>query len=123
MGEALGYSLCTGFWGILAISTLQGLAGGLHIAAGSNYVATLAPADLKATAQTLNGSMVSLAGIIGNLAGGFIIRAMGIRVFYRIAAVLILAGLVFYIASFPFGERVLHLPRPKIQKHGIGISH
>ncbi len=123
MGEALGYSLCTGFWGVLAISTLQGLAGGLHIAAGSNYVATLAPENLKATAQTLNGSMVSLAGIIGNLAGGFIIRALGIRIFYRLAAILILVGLAFYIGSFPFGERVLHLPKPKIQKHGIGISH
>ena len=123
MGEALGYSMCTGFWGVLAVSTLQGLAGGLHIAAGSNYVATLAPQNLKATAQTLNGSMVSLAGIIGNLAGGFIIRAMGIRVFYRLAALLILVGLVFYIASFPFGEKVLKQPRPKIQKHGKGISH
>ena len=77
----------------------------------------------KFIAASVHNIIFAAAGIIGNLAGGFIIRAMGIRVFYRLAAILILAGLAFYICSFPFGERVLHLPKPKIQKHGIGISH
>lgn len=117
--EAFGYSLCGNFWQLILISTFQGLAGGLHIAAGSNYVATLSPDNLKATAQTLNGSMVSLAGILGNLIGGFLIYSYGVRTFYRISAVVICVSLIVYIFSFPFGEKVLHLPKPKIVKHGI----
>lgn len=116
--EAFGYSICGNFWQIILISTFQGLGGGLHIAAGSNYVATLSPDNLKATAQTLNGSMVSLSGILGSLIGGFLINSYGIRSFYRLSTVLIAASLIIYILSFPFGEKVLRIPRPKIIRHG-----
>ncbi len=121
MVEALFYSYSTNFIGIMFIGgVLQGLAGGLHIAAGSNYVATLAPADLKATAQTLNGSMVSIAGMIGNVIGGIITDRIGVRAFYRICAIIILIALTLYILSFPFGEKVLKKPKPQIVKHGDG---
>ena len=119
MLEALFYSVSGNFTHLLLISILQGLGGGLHIAAGSNSVATLAPENLKATAQTLNGSMVSLAGIAGNLIGGYIIEAVGIRSFYRGCSVVILVGLIVFILSFPFGEKVLHIKRPGIVKHGV----
>ena len=121
--EALFYSMAGTFTHIMLICMLQGLAGGLHIAAGSNYVATLAPENLKATAQTLNGSMVSIAGILGNAIGGFVIQAIGIRTFYRLSAFILLGALTLYILSFPFGEKVLHLKRPQIVKHGAGHSH
>ena len=120
MLEAFFYSVSGSFTHLLLIGILQGLGGGLHIAAGSNYVATLAPENLKATAQTLNGSMVSLAGIAGNLIGGFVIEAVGIRSFYRGCGFVILVGLLLFIFSFPFGEKVLHLKRPAIVKHGTG---
>ena len=120
MLESFFYSISGSFTHLLLIGILQGLGGGLHIAAGSNYVATLAPDNLKATAQTLNGSMVSLAGIAGNLIGGHIIEAVGIRVFYRGCGFIILFGLLMFIFSFPFGEKVLKLKRPQIVKHGTG---
>ena len=118
MFEAFFYSISGSFTHLILISVLQGLGGGLYIAAGSNYVAALAPAELKATAQTLNGSMVSLAGIAGNLVGGYIIEAVGIRIFYRGCSAIILGGLLLFIFSFPFGEKVLHIKRPAIVKHG-----
>ena len=118
MLEAFFYSISGSFLHLLLVGILQGLGGGLNIAAGSNYVATLSPEDLKATAQTVNAAMVSLAGMIGNLAGGFLIEAAGIRMFYRGCSILILAGLLLFIFSFPFGERVLHLKRPAIVRHG-----
>lgn len=112
MLEALLYSQAQNFWHILLISTLQGLGGGLQIAAASNYVYTLAPDDLKASAQTFNGAMASVAGIFGNLAGGVLIDAVGIRVFYLGTGILILVALVLYISSFVFGEKVLHIKKP-----------
>lgn len=123
MMEALLYSRATSFTEILFYCMLQGLAGGLHIAAGSNYVATLAPDNLKATAQTLNGSMVSIAGIIGNAIGGVVINRIGIRPFYRISALVLFCAIILYALSFPFGEKVLKKPRPAIVLHGAGYSH
>ena len=42
---------------------------------------SLAPDHLKATAQTLNGAMNSVAGIIGNLLGGVLIAMVGVKAF------------------------------------------
>ena len=122
MFEAFSYSVATAFIHIMFICLLQGLAGGLHIAAGSNYVNQLAPSNLKATAQTLNGSMVSFAGILGNAIGGVVIEYIGIRVFYRASSYVLLCALILYMLSFPFGEKVLKIPRPKIVKHGVNIK-
>ena len=119
MLEAFFYSISGNFTHIMLICLLQGLAGGLHIAAGSNYVATLAPDNLKATAQTLNSSMVSISGIIGNAVGGFIIEFIGIRMFYRFSSYLLLTALVLYCLTFVLGEKVLKIPRPKIVRHGL----
>lgn len=112
MLEAGLYSGAQGFWHIFFIATLQGLGGGLHIAAASNYVYTLAPDDLKATAQTLNGAMLSVAGIFGNLAGGILIDIIGIRTFYLSTCIVIALSLAFYIGSFIFGEKVLKIKKP-----------
>jgi len=122
MIEAFAYSSATAFIHIMFICLLQGLAGGLHIAAGSNYVNTLAPSNLKATAQTLNGSMVSFAGILGNAVGGVVIEYVGVRAFYRVSSFVLLGALILYMLSFPIGEKVLHIPRPKIVKHGVGVK-
>ena len=119
MIEAFLYSICGNFTQIMLICLLQGTAGGLHIAAGSNYVATLAPENLKATAQTLNASMMSVAGIIGNAAGGIIIGVLGIRIFYRYISYLLLVSIFLYCLTFVFGEKVLKIPRPKIVRHGL----
>lgn len=116
MMEAGLYGASQNFWHIMFAATFQGLGLGLHIAAASNYVYTLAPDDLKATAQTLNGAMISVAGIFGNLAGGFLIEVIGIRTFYFATSAIIGVALFLYAGSFVFGEKVLKIPKPGITK-------
>ncbi|MFQ7747414.1 MAG: MFS transporter, partial [Eubacteriales bacterium] len=67
------YSFAGNFAHLFFIITFQGIGGGLFIGVGTNYVYSLAPDHLKATAQTLNGAMNSVAGIVGNLLGGVLI--------------------------------------------------
>ncbi|MDD3244490.1 MAG: MFS transporter, partial [Eubacteriales bacterium] len=99
------YSLAGAFWQIVLISTFHGLGGGLYIASASNYVFTLAPDDLKATAQTLFASVISVSGIIGSLVGGALMDAIGVKAFYMTSAVLCLVSGVLYALSFLLGRK------------------
>lgn len=104
--ESYGYAFISGLWPLLAVQTLHGLAGGMFIGCGSNYVYSLAPEELKATAQTVAGSVNSLAGILGNLLGGYLLDAMGVRSFYVVCGCLILAAALLFLASFALGARL-----------------
>ncbi|MDD4796428.1 MAG: MFS transporter [Eubacteriales bacterium] len=99
------YSVATAFWQIVLISTFHGLGGGLYIASASNYVYTLAPDDLKATAQTLFGSVLSVAGIFGNFFGGMLMDAIGVTNFYVTAGVMSLLSGLLYAGSFLLRRR------------------
>ena len=107
------YSAAGNFTQLFLIETFQGIGGGLFIGISSNYVYRLAPDHLKATAQTINGAMNSIAGIVGNLMGGALIAAVGVKSFYFIAGCLIFAALLLFVLSFPLGQRVLKQPLPE----------
>ncbi len=111
VAESLLYSVASGMFSLVLISTFHGLGGGILIGAASNYIYGLTPDGLKATAQTVYGSMNSLAGIVGNLLGGYLMDTIGVRSFYCVAGLLILAALAFFTVSFPLG-RLLKKPLP-----------
>ena len=106
------YSFAGNFAHLFFIITFQGIGGGLFIGVGTNYVYSLAPDHLKATAQTLNGAMNSVAGIIGNLLGGVLIAMVGVKAFYFIAGCMIFGAVVLFLLSFPLGQRILKPPLP-----------
>lgn len=105
------YSVVDAFWQIVLISTFHGLGGGLYIASASNYVYTLAPDDLKATAQTLFGAVVSVAGIFGNFFGGMLMDAIGVTNFYLTAGVMSFISGVLYASSFFLGKKSRRDPK------------
>lgn len=106
------YSFAGNFAHLFFIITFQGIGGGLFIGVGTNYVYSLAPDHLKATAQTLNGAMNSVAGIVGNLLGGVLIAMVGVKAFYFIAGCMIFGAVVLFLLSFPLGQRILKQPLP-----------
>lgn len=116
ISELLLYSTATSFYHILLVGTLQGLAQGLFIGIGTNYVYMLAPDNLKATAQTFNGAMNSIAGIVGNALGGVLVKMIGVKEFFWIAGLMILGALTFFVLSFPFCKYVLKQPTPLAAK-------
>jgi PPP family 3-phenylpropionic acid transporter len=106
------YSGAQSLMQILFIQTLHGLGGGLLIGSGTNYVYSLAPKGLNSTAHTLHGAANSIAAIIGNLLGGILIVAIGIRDFYRLAGLVIVCAILFFVGTLLFGSKVLKKPIP-----------
>lgn len=86
---------------MLVCTAFFGLGNGLFIGTSLNYVYQLAPANLKATAQSFFTAVASVAGIIGNLLGGLVFDAAGAKPFYFIVFLLyLLSVLVFLLSSF-----------------------
>jgi len=112
VAEALLYSVARDMTSLVFISTFHGLGGGILIGAASNYIYSLTPDGLKATAQTVYGSMNSLAGIVGNLLGGYLMDVIGVQRFYFVAGMVIVFAFLFFVISFPVGTKVLKKPLP-----------
>lgn len=110
--EALLLGASGALWQVVLFTTCFGLANGLLLAGGANYVLSLAPEGLEATAQTLVGSAASLAGIVGNACGGFLIELLGASGFYLLLGGVMSVVAVLYLLSFIFGEKILKIPRP-----------
>ena len=91
------YSFCQSPWQVLFVHCIHGLGYGLYLSCMVQYVFRLAPKGLTATAQTMIACSNALAGIAGNLAGGAIINALGVRVFFRYSGIFMLLAVAAYI--------------------------
>ena len=116
MLECFLYSFAADFVTIVAVSVFHGLGNGLMLPVSSSYVFSLTPDDLKATSQTVLGSMNSIAGILGGVLGGVLIMGFGIKQFYFIIGIMIMIALGLYILSFAIGEKALGIKRPGLSK-------
>ena len=90
---------------ILVCGAIYGVGGGLFTGAVPLYILKLAPDNLKATAHNVYGAVCLGAGIVGNLLGGMLYDAMGGSSFYVLLGTIMLLSVVFFIASFMFGNK------------------
>lgn len=84
----------------LVFASLFGLGNGLFLGTATNYVYELAPVHLRATAHGLFVSVSQIAGILGNLLGGFLFDAVGGKTFYLFAGGLMFLSILVFAASF-----------------------
>lgn len=117
VGEQLLYPICQTHTQVLFVAFLNGLAYGLFLPCFVNYTAKLAPPGSEARAQTIAAAMYSFCGIIVNTVGGKLVDPassvyIGVRAYYTICGIVLVAGLVFFALSIVFGEKKLKLPRP-----------
>ncbi|MCL2189043.1 MAG: MFS transporter [Defluviitaleaceae bacterium] len=110
--EIMLYAFVNDFFWLIVISVLHGVTNGIMIPAKASYIFSLAPEQLKATSQTVLASTNAIAGIVGSLAGGWLIFLVGIRNFYLITGLITAIFLILFALSFVFGEKVLKLKRP-----------
>ena len=110
--DALLLPACDSLGGLVLVSTTHGLGNGILIGTMTNYVYALAPDDLKATAQTLFASSSALAGILGNLFGGILIDAMGVRTAFTTAGMLTMVALLLLLLSFVIGKLIIKKELP-----------
>ncbi|MGM9521587.1 MAG: MFS transporter [Oscillospiraceae bacterium] len=84
------------FPAFLLIQVFTGLGNGLNIGSATNYINSIAPDDLKATASSILMMAASLAGLLGNLFGGPIIEWLGSEMFYTILGVILILSVAGY---------------------------
>lgn len=77
-----------------------GLGNGLFLGTATNYIYEMAPVHLRATAHGLFVSVSQIAGILGNLLGGFLFDAVGGKPFYLIASGLMFLSILVFAVSF-----------------------
>jgi PPP family 3-phenylpropionic acid transporter len=110
--EALLYTRASSLIHIMLIQTLHGLGGGLMIGAATNYVYSLAPKGLNSTAHTMHGAANAIAAIVGNVSGGILIVAIGVKSFYYVVSAVITFALVYFIISLVVGVKILGISIP-----------
>lgn len=87
--ECLFYYLSQSLFMIVAISsTIRGFAHGLFVAAGNQYIYSLAEDNQKATAMSLYTSVGLIASVGGNIIGGKIIELYSAKMYFLIVGIL-----------------------------------
>ncbi len=103
------YSVAWGPAIIIFSQALNGLSYGMFLAGSIYYIDSLAPVELKATAQTVATAIYAgLSGIIGNVLTGNLISGFGILTVYRGAAIIQFGVFVLFLFSLYLGRRITH---------------
>lgn len=100
------YSIARGPELILFCQALNGLSFGMFLPGSIYYIHSLAPAELKATAQTVATAIYAgLSGIIGNVVTGNMISQFGIFSVYRTGAFIQFFVCILFLISMLIGYR------------------
>ncbi|QEK13523.1 MFS transporter [Crassaminicella thermophila] len=97
---------------IIFIQGLQGLSFGVFLTGAVYYIYSLAPQELKATAQTFGSAVyMGIGGIIGNYGGGWVIDHYGLKNLYHLGGYLSLGITILFILSIYFRKMKKQLER------------
>jgi MFS family permease len=110
--EMLSYPLCASPTQLMAVALCSGAGMGLLIGGGVNYMFSLAPEGLEASAMALYTATTAIAQVPVNIFAGLYLDLLGIRWFYTVLGTLVLITLVLFLLSFPFGKYVLKNKAP-----------
>ncbi|EMS69079.1 Major Facilitator Superfamily [Ruminiclostridium cellobioparum subsp. termitidis CT1112] len=101
------YSIASGPEIAIFSQSLNGLSYGMFLAGSIYYIDSLAPAELKATAQTVATAIYAgLSGIIGNVAVGNMISRFGILQVYRSGSIIQFCVFIVFLVSLYLGKRI-----------------
>lgn len=93
---------------VILLQTLQGPAFALFLTGTVYYIDSLAPQELKSTAQTLASAVFfGGSGIIGSYGGGWFIDHLSLRQMYQVGIVISIVVSVLFVLSFPVGK-IIH---------------
>lgn len=94
-------------FGIIVAQCAQGVGFGLYLCSAIQYAFTLAPKELRATAQSLVTTTNFSGSIIASLLGGVLIGAAGIRGMLLVTGIIQGVCLLVYVGSFALGRRMV----------------
>jgi len=101
------YFLATTPFHVILIQLTQGPSFALYLSGMVYYIYSLAPAELKSTAQTMAASLsFGLSGIIGSFGGGWFIDNFGLSPMYFWGMILSIVASLLFFASFPIEKLI-----------------
>ena len=104
------YSIAGSPLTIMIAQALQGFSYGLFLTGGVYYIDSLAPEELKSTAQTAATAIYfGLSGMVGNYMTGRFIESYGIFFVYRIGVCVDILVFTLFLLSLFLGKRVLKI--------------
>ncbi len=101
------YSIASAPIHVILMQVIQGPSFALFLSGALYYVDSIAPDELKATAQTLFASMfLGFSGIIGSYGGGWTIDHLGLHSLYHINILISIVISILFIISLYIGRLV-----------------
>jgi len=97
--EHLMYPLVDSLPGLIALSTLTGVGGGLFFGCNASYVFEIVDPRAGSTALSVQGMCLAFMGILGSMAAGSIIDRFGLTVLTGGVGILMLAATLIFIVS------------------------
>ncbi len=102
--EQLCYVICSATWQVLALQLIHGLINGLIMGSAVGYIFSLVPRELSATAQTLSVSSCFIISVAGNLASGWVLDSLGIRMLYALCLFCAVLAIAIFALSLWIGK-------------------
>ena len=104
------YSIAGSPLTVIIAQTLQGFSYGLFLTGGVYYIDSLAPEELKSTAQTVATAIYfGLSGIVGNYMTGRLIDSFGIFFVFRVGFWVDILVFTLFLCSLYIGKRMLKI--------------
>lgn len=97
--EQFFYIYAGGAAGVMLGQVIRGLSCGIMFSCAVSYIYSLVPRSLTATAQSICAGCNNIVSMLANLAGGFLIDALGIRSIFWVSAGIQLAAVLLFAGS------------------------
>ncbi len=107
IGCLLSLRFVNTFLGVVIIQCVQGGGFGLYLCSAIQYAFTLAPSNLRATAQSLVTTTSYCGNIIASLLGGILIGSIGVKAMLYVDTGIQIVFVLIYIGSFFLRKRVV----------------
>ena len=110
--ENIVYATANGMPMLFLAGTLWGVEMGINVSVMPRYVHSLVPHEYATTAQTFNGTVIMMLCVVGNVAAGYLIAAVGISTYNICVAAFQFVLTMLFTASIPFGAKILKKTPP-----------
>ncbi len=91
---------------LLMFSIIYGIGNGIFIGNVPYYLFNLADEHLKASAQTVYGSICAISGIVGNIIGGYMFEILGASLYYISLGTIFAVAVAFFTVSLKLKKNV-----------------
>lgn len=108
--EHLMYPLVSSLAGLIALSSLTGIGGGLFFGCNASYIFQIVDHHAASTAISVQGVCLALMGIIGSVTAGNMIDRFGITVLTTVVGFILLIAAILFLSFCLFGRYIRKNP-------------